>query len=54
MNTDLIGRLRNTKLPRKSALMPLFEAVVNSILAVSEADTRDGLITITIERDVSQ
>ena len=54
MNTDLIGRLRNTKLSRNNALMPLFEAIVNSVLAISEAGSVDGLIRVTIERDQSQ
>ena len=34
--------------------MPLFEAIVNSILAISEAHTSNGLIRIRIERDQSQ
>lgn len=54
MNTDLIGRLRNTPLHRKNALMPLFEAIINSMLAISEANSNDGLIRIRIERDESQ
>ena len=37
MDTNLHGRLRNTSLPLSSGLMPLFEAVVNSIHAIEEA-----------------
>lgn len=48
MNTFLAGRLRNTPLPRTHGLMPLFEAVVNSIQAVASADA--GEIVVEIER----
>lgn len=51
MHIDLVGRLRNTKLPARHGLMPLFEAVVNSIWAIREADRSDGEITIRIDRD---
>jgi hypothetical protein len=54
MNTDLIGRLRNTPLRKNNALMPLFEAIVNSILAIEEAKVKGGLIRIRIVRDESQ
>lgn len=36
MDTNLRGRLRNTNLPKSNALLPLFEAVVNSIHAIDE------------------
>ena len=32
--TNLPGRIRNTNLPKSHALLPLFEAVVNSIHAI--------------------
>lgn len=35
MNTYLKGRLRNTPLPRSHGLLPLFEAVVNSVQSVA-------------------
>lgn len=54
MQIDLIGRVRNTKLPTRQALFPLFEAVVNSIGAIEESDRKDGLITISVLRDLSQ
>lgn len=56
MSTNLAGRLRNTPLPLTSGLLPLFEAVVNSIHAIEEAgvSTNDGRITITILRKVKQ
>lgn len=31
LNTSLTGRLRNMNLPKSNALLPIFEAVVNSI-----------------------
>ena len=56
MPTNLGGRLRNTPLPLTSGLLPLFEAVVNSIHALEEAgvSTVDGRIGITILRKVKQ
>lgn len=52
MNTYLKGRLRNTVLPRHQGLMPLFEAVVNSIHSIAEisSDPIYGEITIEIVR----
>ncbi|ALS59789.1 hypothetical protein AT302_08505 [Pandoraea norimbergensis] len=52
MNTNLTGRLRNTPLPQHKGLLPLFEAVVNSIHAVGagEGDATRGEIQIDIER----
>lgn len=41
INASLTGRLRNTKLPKSNALLPLFEAVVNAIQAVDEAHAAD-------------
>lgn len=52
MNTNLSGRLRNTPLPQCRGLLPLFEAVVNSIHAVASnrGDSTGGQIVIDIER----
>jgi hypothetical protein len=52
MNTFLAGRLRNTPLPRTHGLLPLFEAVVNSIQAVAAArlSGSSGEIVVEIER----
>ena len=36
MDSNLRGRLRNTSLPKSNALLPLYEAVVNSIHAIDE------------------
>lgn len=40
IEASLSGRLRNTSLPKSRALLPLFEAVVNSIQAVDEGSLR--------------
>jgi hypothetical protein len=56
MDTNLHGRLRNTSLPASSGLMPLFEAVVNSIHAIEEAKRpmSKGQITVCILRGTQQ
>ena len=55
IETNLRGRLRNTTLPKSSGLLPLFEAVVNSIHALEEAQAQpeQGLIRVVIEREPS-
>lgn len=50
MKIDLVGRLRNIQLPLTKVLLPLFEAVVNSIHSIEDAKVRDGKIDIIIER----
>lgn len=56
MNTFLAGRLRNTPLPRTHGLLPLFEAVVNSMQAVAAANlpVGTGEIVVEIERGPQQ
>ncbi len=51
--TNLHGRLRNTSLPASSGILPLFEAVANSIHAIEDAklSPEDGLISVQIVRD---
>lgn len=55
MKMDLRGRIRNTQLPKKASLLPLFEAVVNSIHSTTarfgEGSERKGRITIKVHRD---
>ncbi len=53
MDTNLLGRLRNTNLPKCHGLLPLYEAVVNSIHAIEEAhlSSEDGKIDIYINRE---
>lgn len=51
---DIVGRLRNTPLPYKHALLPLFESVINSIQSIEDSSNKDsGEISIQINR-VSQ
>jgi hypothetical protein len=56
MQTNLAGRLRNTSLPVTSGLLPLFEAIVNSIHGIEESGTTSdhGKITIEILRKQKQ
>ena len=56
MQTNLAGRLRNTSLPITSGLMPLFEAVVNSIHGIEESGitNESGKILIEILRKQKQ
>jgi hypothetical protein len=51
--TNLHGRLRNTSLPANSGILPLFEAVANSIHAIEDAklSSEDGFIIVQIVRD---
>lgn len=53
LETNLRGRLRNTRLPLSHGLMPLFEAVVNSIHSIEDAELpcSEGRIVVHIERD---
>jgi hypothetical protein len=51
---NLIGRVRNTRLSHANALLPLFEAVVNSIYAISESGKAEsGRIDVFINREPS-
>lgn len=51
LQTNLRGRLRNTSLPKSHGLMPVFEAVVNSIHSIEEKGNADnGRIVLRINR----
>ena len=52
MNTSLRGRVRNTRLPQKQFLMPLFEAVINSIHAIEDSgqSNSESVISVFIHR----
>ncbi|MEN6320501.1 MAG: ATP-binding protein [Syntrophaceae bacterium] len=52
METNLQGRLRNTSLPYNHGLLPLYEAIVNSIHSIDEAglSSDNGKIQIEIIR----
>ena len=41
MNTNLKGRLRNTSLPHSQGLLPVFEAVVNSMQGIDSVSNPD-------------
>jgi len=47
---DIKGRLNNTKLPDTKNLLPLFEAIVNSIQSINDTNITNGVITIYAER----
>lgn len=51
--TNLQGRLRNTSLPVSSGMLPLYEAVANSIHSIEDArmPADQGRITVHIVRD---
>lgn len=54
LTTSLRGRVGNTTLPKSHALLPLLEAVVNSIQAIdarSEDGKASGRITVRVHRD---
>lgn len=51
LRTNLRGQIRQTQLPKWKALLPLFEAVMNSFQAIQDADARRAhKITIAVER----
>ncbi len=56
LQTNLKGRLRNTSLPKKHGLMPVFEAVINSIHAIEDAayEHNPGHIRVTVLRSPQQ
>jgi len=53
MKVDLVGKIKNTQLPRSKALLPMFEAVVNSFQAIEDmtAPTSPPSIEIVVQRD---
>lgn len=53
MQVDLEGRVRNISLPQAYGLRPLFEAVVNSIDAISET-AAGGKVEVRVLRDTAQ
>src|SRR5882757_3889066 len=55
MDFDLPGRIRNTRLLYSHSLLPLFEAVINSIHAVDETlNPKNGVINVHVLRDHQQ
>ena len=51
MRIDLAGKIREKKLAFSNTLLPLFEAIVNSIQAIEDGSaTKPGIINITVGR----
>lgn len=54
MRFDVVGRLRNTRVPLQHAFLPLFEAVVNSIHSTEDRFgdqvARQGLVAVNVHR----
>jgi len=50
MNTDVAGRVRNVQPPTSKPLLPLFEAIINSIQAIEDAQVKEGRIEIEVHR----
>ena len=51
MRLDVKGRIRNVSLPASKPLLPLYEAIVNSIQAIEDVGEAKGDIEITVLRD---
>jgi hypothetical protein len=55
MDIDVTGRIQNTRLATHHALLPVFEAIINSIHAIEALeDGAAGAIEIRVERDRTQ
>ena len=51
MLIDIAGKINNTQLPISVPLLPLYEAIINSIEAIEDAKTTNGRIDIFIKRE---
>ena len=51
MKVDLAGRVRNLDLPKSRPLLPLLEAVSNSIHSIEDSGRENGRIVIRVIRD---
>lgn len=47
---DLKGRVKSTKLAQTRCLLPVYEAIINSIHAIEDAKVKNGEICIKLER----
>lgn len=54
MKSNIGNRIQNTNLPYSKSLLPLFEAIMNSIQAIEDKNINDGKVIITIDRDHKQ
>lgn len=54
IRVNLANRVNNMKLPKSAALLPVFEAIVNSFQALEDAgNPSDGFIRIEVQREKS-
>jgi hypothetical protein len=53
MDFDLIGKVKRTRLFYTQSLMPLMEAIINSIYSTLYSEINNGIIEVEIERDNS-
>lgn len=51
LKTDLIGLVNSLPHFKQEALLPVFEAAVNSIQAIHQAKRDNGKITVRVNRD---
>src|SRR5438128_1719473 len=51
MNLDFPNRVENVRLSKANCLLPVFEAIVNSIHGIEDSGRNDGVIDVTVERD---
>lgn len=55
MLVDVLGKINNMKLAKSNALLPLFEAIINSLQSIEElSDKSNSYIKILVKRDLSQ
>ena len=50
MDTNVVHKVKKIKLPVSKVLLPLFEAVINSIQAIEDSAQSDGYIQVEINR----
>lgn len=50
VKTDIAGKVRNTRLAPSRPLLPVFEAIINSLQAIEEAESGDGELNIHLIR----
>ena len=50
-DTDLIGKIERTQLPKSMPLLPVFDAVINSIESISDLGITSGKIEIHVIRE---
>jgi len=51
---DIVGKIKRMRLFKSQALLPLFEAIVNSIHSIQRLNIENGCIDISFTRDTSQ